>query len=262
LDDQKPFSRISLIVVTLNEEDHLERCIRSAEGVGEVIVVDSFSEDGTVELAGRLGAKVFQRPFTSAADQKNWAIEKTGLEWILILDADEALSPELRREIGQAVMGGDCDGYWLRRRNEFFGKRIRYCGWQRDRVIRLFRSGTGRYRKRAVHEKLELNGVVGRLDGYIEHVPYRDTGDYMDRLKSYSRLGAEQLRGEGRHWFPAIYLRPAARFVRMYLLQLGFLDGSAGFKLCRLAALSVYRKYSELRKLHVAGGGKDNGRPD
>jgi glycosyltransferase involved in cell wall biosynthesis len=253
-----PLSNVTLIVITLDEEDNIGRCLSSAQGVGEVIVVDSFSDDRTVEIATRYGASVHRREFVSAADQKNWAVSKARLDWILILDADESLSPELREEIAAVVSHSKADGYWLRRRNEFLGRRIRFCGWQNDRVLRLFRRGAGTYPDRAVHEKLELRGRAQTLRAFIDHRPYRDIADYIDRMKSYSTRGALELHRRNRRWFPAIIIRPLARFLRMYLLQLGFLDGMAGFMLCVLASTGVFFKYASLKDLdrRTAGAGE------
>lgn len=253
-------SRVSLIVITYNEEDNIERCLASTGDVGEMIVVDSFSDDATVEKARRLGARIYQRAFVSAADQKNWAIDQAQQDWILILDADEALSPELKEEIANAIEDTATDGFWLRRRNEFFGQRIRFCGWRNDHVLRLFRRGKGHYPERAVHERLSLDGYARRLSGFLEHRPYRNMADYVDRMKSYSRRGAEELLRENKKWFPAIVTHPGARFLRMYILQLGFLDGAAGFLLCVTASVSVFFKYATLRELakerNLVGGGE------
>jgi glycosyltransferase involved in cell wall biosynthesis len=248
------FSRISLIVITLNEEDNIERCLGSADGVGEIIIVDSHSTDRTVEHAERLGAVVYRRPFISAADQKNWALERAKLDWVLILDADESLSPEIAKEIATELAHPRADGYLLRRRNFFFGRRIRYCGWQGDRVLRLFRRGHGRYPEVAVHERLALDGTVAALRCYLDHRPYRDMADYIDRMKSYSRRGAEELHRRGKRWFPALVTHPVGRFFRMYILQGGFLDGGAGLVLCVLAAMSVCFKYAILREMTVSHG--------
>ena len=250
--ESNPLSNVSLVVITFNEAANIGRCLASAAGVGEMVVVDSFSTDGTPELARQAGATVYQRPFISAADQKNWAIGQATGEWVLVLDADEFLSGELKEEMAEAIAGNDRDGYWLKRRNFFLGKRIRFCGWQRDRVLRLFRRTGGRYPPRAVHEKLVLEGRAGRLRGPLHHVPYLDGDDYLDRMKSYSMRGAEDLMARGAGWFPAIALNPPARFIRMYVLQLGFLDGASGFILCGMAAASVFFKYMRLRELHRA----------
>ena len=193
-------SNLSLVVVTRDEEDNIVRCLDSAAGAGEIVVVDSYSVDRTVDLARERGARVFQRPFMSAADQKNWAIGKAEKEWILLLDADEACSPELAAEMARELERPRADGYLLRRRSEFFGRRIRFCGWGDERVLRLFKRGAGRYPERAVHEKLSFDGPVARLSGTIEHRPYRDLADYLERMESYSRRGAFELRAKGTGW--------------------------------------------------------------
>lgn len=247
-------AEVCLVVITFNEEDTLDRCLASALGVGEIIVVDSFSTDKTAEVALGHGARVVERPFISAADQKNYAIGLAARPWVLLLDADEALSPELRLEVEEAVRAPRADGYLIRRRSEFFGAPIRFCGWGDERVLRLFRRGAGRYPEVAVHEKLVIEGTIAGLRGAIEHRPYRDLADYIDRMKSYSRRGALELHKKGRPWFPGIVTHPAARFIRMYVLQLGFLDGGPGFVLCVLAATSVFFKYAALRELASAKG--------
>jgi len=251
--NEPDLSRISLIVITLNEEGNLGRCLDSARGAGEVIVVDSMSTDGTLRIAGEYGARVFTREFVSNADQKNWAMDQATLEWILILDADEFLSASLREEIAEIIISARENGFWIYRKNEFLGFKIRHCGWDRDRVLRLLRRGRGRYPERAVHERLELDGDAGCMRERLGHIPYRDLDDYIERMRSYSRRGALELYRNGGRWFPGIFFRPCARFLRMYLLQLGFLDGSAGLTLCSLAAISVFFKYAWLRELSRRG---------
>ena len=244
-------NKVSLVVTTFNEEASIEKCLSSAEGVGEIVLVDSFSTDKTVEIAERLGARIFQREYRSAADQKNWAIDRANGEWILILDGDEALSPELKREITDVLREPKVDGYWLKRRSEFLGKKIKHCGWGNDKVLRLFKKGSGRYRAREIHEKLGLNGKAMILEGYIYHRPYKDLGSYMEKLRSYSYRGAKQRLKEGKGWFPQIIFNPFFRFVRTYILQLGFLDGMHGFVLCVLASFSVFMKYAALMELKL-----------
>ena len=252
---------ISLVVVTFNEEESIARCLSSADGVGEIIVVDSFSTDRTVEIARSFGAIVYQREYVSAADQKNWAIGKASKEWILVLDADESLSPQLREEIAKVVSVEGADAYRIRRRNEFFGRVINHCGWGNDWVTRLFRRGKGRYQERMVHEKLIVDGKTSRLKNVIEHKPYKNLTDYFDKLVDYAKRSAIQMKSEDRSWFPQIFLNPPARFIRMYLLQLGFLDGVHGFILCTLASFSVFLKYAFLKeseKLDSGGASEEN----
>ncbi len=250
-------NKVSLLVITLNEQDNISGCIESAKGVGEVIVVDSFSSDDTLRIAGEMGAVVYQREFVSHASQKNWGVGKCSGEWILILDADERLSPGLRDEIALACENDEFVGYWLKRSNEYLGRRIRFCGWHRDRVLRFFKNGKGRYPEKSVHERLSLDGTAGSFRGALFHNPYRDLSDHVERIGRYSRGGAKDLRARGRGWFPGILLNPPARFLRMYILQLGFLDGLPGFILCIMASFNVFLKYVFLRELGSrVGAGK------
>jgi glycosyltransferase involved in cell wall biosynthesis len=211
-------------------------------------VVDSGSTDSTRAVAAGLGARVVEHPYESAARQKNWALPQLRHPWVLILDADERLSPELSEEI-RTVLSGESpyDGYFLQRRSYFLGRQIRHCGWDRDRILRLFRNGRGRYDDRRVHETLHLEGRAGLLRAPLLHFTYRTFNDYLDKLGRYSARGADDLRATGRG--PSVVdlvIRPPARFVRMYVLQRGFLDGIHGLLLCTLTAGSVWLKYARL----------------
>lgn len=245
-------SDISLIVITFNEEDNIAACLQSAAGVGEIIIVDSFSSDRTVEIAKNFGAKVYKRKFVSNAQQKNWAIKKAQREWTLILDADEMLSSGLIGDIKKELHSPRADGYLIRRKNQFMGREIRFCGWNNDWVLRLFRSGRGEYNNRSVHEKLLIDGKVFKLTNYLHHKSYRDISDYLSRMKKYTKRGAEELYIDGKFWFPGIITHPVWRFFRMYFLQFGFLEGKRGFVLCSTAAASVFFKYVYLAELYMS----------
>jgi glycosyltransferase involved in cell wall biosynthesis len=246
---EERMNKVSLLIITLDEQDNIAECIQSAKGVAEVVIVDSFSSDNTVKIAREMGAVVHQREFVSHASQKNWGISKCREEWILILDADERLSQKLRVEIAQVCEKEEHTGYWLKRSNEYLGKRIRFCGWHRDRVLRFFKKGRGHYPEKSVHERLSLDGVAGSFRGPLFHNPYRDLSDHIERIGRYSRDGAKDLQKKGRGWLPGILLNPPARFLRMYILQLGFLDGMPGLILCILASFNVFLKYAYLREL-------------
>jgi glycosyltransferase involved in cell wall biosynthesis len=252
---------LSVLVTTRDEAANLPACLDSVTWADEVLVVDSGSTDATCDLARARGARVVVHEYESAARQKNWALPLVRHPWILILDADERVSPALGHEI-QAVVRADgpLDGYFLARRSSFLGHEIRHCGWDRDRVLRLFRAGRGRYDDRLVHETLELDGHAGTLTSPLLHVTYRTLGDYMDKLDRYTARGAADLRAQGRP--PRILdlvLRPPARFVRMYVLQRGFQDGLHGLLLCTLSAWSVWLKY--VRVFDAAAGAGAEGRP-
>jgi glycosyltransferase involved in cell wall biosynthesis len=242
--------KISAIITVMNEEPVLDRCLARCEGLGEVIVVDSFSTDRSLEIARSHPTIIYQRPYESAAAQKNWAIERAANEWILILDADEEMSEALKREIETLEAPPGVDGFWIRRESTFLGRRIAHCGWQRDKVLRLFRKSGGRYEERAVHEEMVLSGRSALLGGKLFHSPYRDRMHYMRKLEEYSARGArEYLKRGGRFPLANMLLHPPFRFARMYLMQGGFLDGRPGLELCLLSSYGVWRKYSKARSM-------------
>jgi glycosyltransferase involved in cell wall biosynthesis len=239
---------LSVLVTTLDEAENLQACLDSVVWADDVLVVDSGSSDGTVEIARRAGARVLAHPYESAARQKNWALPLVRHPWVLILDADERVSPELAREI-QAVLAADgpADGYFLHRRSFFLGHAVRHCGWDRDFILRFFRTARGRYDDKLVHETLGLDGRSAHLGGALWHYTYRSFSDYLERLDRYTARGAADLRAAGRRpSVAALLLRPPGRFLRMYLAQRGFLDGRVGLLVCTLAAYSVWLKYARL----------------
>jgi len=241
--------QVSVIVTTKNEEANLPRCLESARGFGETVVVDSFSGDETVAVARRHGAVVFQRPYTSPPDQKNWAAARARNDWVLVLDADESLDPALLREV-EALDPGEHAGFWIRRRSNYMGRRIRGCGWQRDQVLRLYDRRRGHYPDALVHEEVALRGPAARLHGALGHTPYRDVAHHLEKIDEYTTRGARQIVARGGGW-PVLpmCLRPAFRFFRMYVLQVGFVDGYPGLVLCLLSAYSVFLKYAKVWEL-------------
>ena len=243
---------------TFNEEANILACLESVSWADEVIVVDSFSTDSTVELCRSRGVKLVQHEYRNSAAQKNWTLPQTRHRWVLIVDADERVTPPLREEIA-AVMSGvpGCDGYWIRRRNRFMGKEIRFCGWQRDKVLRLFDRDKGRYEEKHVHAEVQLNGRVGFLKSPLVHDSYKDFSAYLRKLDKYTDWGAEDLLGKGRRASVLhLLVKPPARFVRMYALQLGVLDGVRGLIVCTLGATSVFLKYAKLWRLSARGGAR------
>ena len=241
-------SAVSVLVTTQNEARNLADCLDSVRWADELVVVDSGSTDGTQDIATRYGARVLLHPYESAARQKNWALPQLRHPWVLILDADERVSSELAAQI-QAVLTADgpADGYFLHRWSFFLGRPIRHCGWDRDHIQRFFRTGQGRYDDRLVHETLQLQGRTAHLGGPLWHYTYHSFGDYLERLDRYTARGAADARTAGRRpSFAALVFRAPARFVRMYFMQRGFLDGIPGLMVCTLAAFSVWLKYARL----------------
>ena len=233
--------RLSVVIVTRNEEDRIRACLESVAWADELIVVDAESDDKTASIARELTDHVIVRPWPGYAAQKNYGLDLARGAWILSLDADELVSPALRAEIEQVIeLDGPADGYAVPRRNIFWGRWVRHGGLYPDRQVRLFRRGRGRFNDRRVHESVQVDGDVRALAGHLEHRSYRDVSDFLARADRYATLAAEDLIGRGRrvHAWDFV-LRPLARFVGMYVLERGFLDGARGFLLAALYAYYV-----------------------
>ena len=269
---------LSVVLITYNEEANLSRTLDSVQslvrdGQGEIIVVDSGSTDRTVEIAKSFAAKVFVEAWKGYAAQKNSAIEKAAGDWILSLDADEEVSPELAREILQMLshppqvqnltrrqVDGtlapiSINGAWMPRKNHFLGRWIRHGGFWPDRKLRLCRRGTGTFRDASVHETMEVEEYRGggvtvestKLRGPLLHHSYPTLSDYIDHMNRYSSLGAEMVVAEGRTGFSVIniVIRPWFTFLYNYFLRLGFLDGREGLLLHLYHAVYVSWKYAK-----------------
>lgn len=239
---------VSVIITTYNEEVNVGDCIESVLWADEILLVDSFSTDATVEIAGRYPVRVEQREYFGSAAQKNWAMDRVTHDWVLIVDADERVPEPLAREILEVLASGpDHHGYSIRRENVFVDRVMRHSGWSTDTVIRLFRRDKGRYPNRRVHADVEIEGPTPLLRNAFLHFTFRSFDQYFDKFLNYAEWGAAQAFREGRKvGFVAIAGRPAWRFFRTYVLQLGFLDGLHGVVLCMLQSFGVFLKYARL----------------
>jgi len=239
---------LTVIVPTFNEEEILDDCLASVAFADEVLVVDSFSTDRTPEVAAAHGARFVQHEYVNSATQKNWIIPQARHEWVLLVDADERVRPELASEIRALLADSPAhDGYWIRRRNHFLGREMKHGGWETDAVIRLFRRDVARYQDREVHAEIVLPGPLPTLRGRLDHYSFRSWRQYWPKIAKYTDWGASQAFRDGKRAGRAsIVLRPALRFFKMYVLRLGFLDGAEGAQLAMLGAFSVYLKYSKL----------------
>jgi len=241
----------TLTVLTLvpNAADRIRRCLESVRWADDIFcVVDPNTVDGSDAVAREYTDHVVVHEYVNAAAQRNWALPQITTEWTLVLDADEWVSDELRARI-QAVIAdsNSLDGYEIRRLSYFFGKRIRYCGWHRDYNVRLFRTRKGRYLPRRVHSHVVVDGPVGRIDEPMYHDTYRNFDEYFRTFQRFTTWGAEDLWERGKRTNVLdLTLRPMLRFVKMYFIRRGFLDGYHGLVLCGLAAFSVFTKYAKL----------------
>jgi len=236
---------LSVTIITKNEARNIEDCLRSVAWAQEIVVVDEFSSDETVDVAKGLGARVYQEPWKGFAGQKNSAVKKTTGDWILSLDADERIPLPLKEEIEETIGRNDAfHGYFIARKNFFSGRWIRHGGWYPDYCLRLFKKGSGRFEERAVHEKVVVTGSTGYLRNPLEHYTYRSTADYLIRMERYSRLAALEIAEAKRPTlWSALTLRPAFTFLNMYLLRAGFLDGKKGLFLAASYAYYTFLKY-------------------
>lgn len=266
---------LSVVIITYNEEANIGRTLQSVQplvvdGKGEIIIVDSGSTDRTVEIAKSYGAKVFIEEWKGYAAQKNSAIDKASGDWILSLDADEALDDELQAEFTGVERGnsipwcltlqdatqasksmGLTAGFLIQRKNLFLGRWMKHGGYWPDPKLRLFRRDSGRFEDRLVHEDVKLDGPAGRISGALLHHSYPTLSDYIDHMNRYSSLGAEMVAAKGRPRFSLanIVLRPLATFVYNYFFRLGFLDGREGLLLHLYHAVYVSWKYAKAWEL-------------
>ncbi len=245
---QRP--KVSGVITSFNEEHNIAQCIESLLWCDEIILVDSYSTDRTPEIAQRYDkVRFFQRSYFGAGAQKNWAIQYVRHDWIFLLDSDERCTPELCQEIGELLAAGPEDSAYMMNRNVYIlGKRIRYSGWQHDRVARLFRKGEAYYENRRVHSVLHTSGETPILENAIEHYMVdRSFDEYAFRLAKYGYWNAAQCWKDGdRTSALEVLLRPVWRFIRTYILQLGLLDGSIGVIFCLLQSYSTYMKFAIL----------------
>jgi glycosyltransferase involved in cell wall biosynthesis len=273
--------KLSVIIITNNEEGNIQACLESVAFAGQWIIVDSGSTDATVEIARRFGATVIQTPdWPGFGPQKNRALDAADGDWILSLDADERIPGDLREEIlavtgaangkGSAADGAMAradqgapgrDAYEMPRLSSYCGRFIHHSGWRPDHILRLFKRGAARFSDDLVHERLVLREApgpglgVGRLKSSIVHYSYRDDEAYLRKLQQYSTLGARQAFAAGKRCgFGSALSHATAGFVRSYFLRRGFLDGAAGLMVAFSTAESTYHKYFKLMLLSEAEG--------
>jgi glycosyltransferase involved in cell wall biosynthesis len=216
--------------------------------------VDSYSIDKTVEIAKKYTNRILQHEYISAATQKNWAIPQASYEWVLILDADERITPQLTEEIQSLLSSGKIkyDAYWINRRNFFMEKEIKFSGWRRDKVVRLFKRDLFKYEEKYVHEEIITNGNDGRLKNKLLHFTYKDIFHYLAKWDSYSTSSAlDAAKKNVKPGFFHFIIKPAFRFCKHYFFNFGFLDGYAGFIISSLAAKGVFMRYVKLREINI-----------
>jgi glycosyltransferase involved in cell wall biosynthesis len=259
-----PRVALSVVLITQNEECNLPRTLESVmplvrDGKGEIIVVDSGSTDRTVEIAQSYGAKVFVEAWKGFAAQKNSAMDKASMDWVLQLDADEALEPELAAEMELALKAGSTmNGFWIPRKNFFLGRWIKHGGFYPDPKLRLVRLGAGQFEEYGAHPTIKVDGPTGRFSHALLHDAYPTLRGYIDHMNSYSSMGAEVAAAKGyrRFSFADIVIRPVLTFIYNYFFRLGFLDGREGLLLHLYHSVYVSWKYAKAWELARSGPSK------
>ena len=248
--------KISVTIITFNEEGKIEGAIKSVLDIAdEIIIVDSFSQDNTVNIAKKYPVKVYQKRWHDYADQRNFALEKASFTWILNIDADERVTPELKKEILDLKnKEPDCDGFSIPRLTYYLNRWIYHSGWYPDRKIRLFRKQMAKWEGRFIHERLIFTGKVRKLKYPIHHFSYKNIEEHLSRINKYSSLSARKLYENGKkaRWYHFI-IHPFFRFIKSYILKLGFLDGFPGFVISVLNSYYIFTRYAKLKEIWKKG---------
>jgi glycosyltransferase involved in cell wall biosynthesis len=249
-----PGQSVSAIVVCFNEEDRIADCLESLRWCDEVVVVDSFSTDRTPDICRSYTNRFIQRPWAGYRDQKAFAHSQTTKDWVLLVDSDERVTPALREEIQASLRrdGGAYVGYALPRLVFYLNRWWRRGGWYPDYDVRLFRRERVTWGGSDPHEKILVDGKVGRLKNPLHHFSYRNIDDHIQRINRFTSISSQELQKEGGHWrLSDALLRPAARFFRSYILKRGFMEGFAGFYVAVTAAIYVFLKYAKLWEIEL-----------
>lgn len=243
-------TKISALIITKNEAHNIVELIENLSFVDEIVIVDSFSTDETEELAAKLDrVKFYKHPFENYASQRNIALSYASNPWILFLDADERLTPELTQEIQETLKNPTADAYFFYRTYYYKNKPMRFTGLQADKNIRLFKKDVGTYIG-LVHEKLMVDGKISSLKNKLPHYSFHDFDSYKEKLGNYGKLKAKEKFSKGekynilKHYIHTIYC-----FLNRYFFRLGFLDGVKGAVVSYLMAYSIWERYKEIKRL-------------
>jgi glycosyltransferase involved in cell wall biosynthesis len=247
---------VSAVVITYNEEHNISDCLEALKWVGEIVIVDANSQDRTIDLCRKFTDKIHRRSWPGFGPQKNFGIDQAISDWILIVDADERITPALRDEIRGIIMQhGKNVGYHIPRRNFYYGKWTRWGGLYPDYQLRLFKKGAGRYNDVAVHENLMLNGPTGYLKNPRDNITKRRLSDHMKKFMLYTTLAAgEKAKRTRKATYLDLAFNHEATFIKSYCIRQGFRDGIHGFILSVLAGMYTFVKYAKLWEMQMVKG--------
>jgi glycosyltransferase involved in cell wall biosynthesis len=238
-------NRLSIAIITKNEEKNIARCLESVQWADEIVVVDSGSTDETVKICKKYNCIIYNSEWLGFGKTKQFAIDKCTNNWVFSLDADEIVTPGLKIKIEKLLEEPAFYGYRIKRSSYYLGKMIQHCGWNKDYTLRLFDKSKGKFNQKIVHESVEItDGKIGKMEELILHYTYPKVQNHISKMTIYAQLGAEQDFAKGKKStiskavFSGIY-----KFVKMFILQKGFLDGKYGFLLSYNSAFGVFLKY-------------------
>jgi len=243
---------LSVVMISKNEEKNIRRSLQSVSFADEIILIDSQSEDRTVEIARELGAKVFSPEWAGYGPAKMAGVNHATHDWVLSIDADEVVSSELAEEIA-GILSGNSDraGYYIPRKTMFLGRWIKHCGWYPDYVLRLFRKSKGDFDGAVVHEKVVVDGSTARMENELLHYSYASLDDYFAKFNRYTTLGAQEALKKGvKTGWSDLIIRPPVSFIKHYISKQGFRDGLEGFLISVLSSIAVMVKYAKLREMN------------
>jgi len=240
--------KISAALIARNEAANISEAIKSLSFADQVVVADTGSTDNTVEIAQKLGAEVHSVKFEGFGKTKNKALDYCRGNWVLFVDADERVTSELAEKIINISNSESATaGFLINRLTYFLGKPVRHSGWYPDYILRLFKKEKGKFSSNLVHERVEINGRVDKLDGLLIHYSYRSIDQYLDKLNEYSTLSAREMFQKGRKFnILDLIFRPISTFLKMFVFKAGFLDGLNGLFLAILSSYHVFIKYAKL----------------
>jgi glycosyltransferase involved in cell wall biosynthesis len=250
-------NRFSVIVPCFNEARNIRECLLCLQSADEILLVDSFSTDETLPLAEGLYTRLLRREYINSASQKNWAIPQASHEWVLIVDADERIPPELMQEIHKILEAPEADAYRIRRRNYLYGEEVRWGTWRKDSVIRLFKKSVCRYEEKHVHAELVVRGITKLCRNRMDHYSHHSIDDFVRKAMKYSSWGALNLADQGVSVGGLrIASQSAFHFFKSYVLKLGFLDGTRGLIIAFMESFHSFLKYAKRFETQLKDDGK------
>lgn len=251
--DTNEKQKLSVLIITLNEEHYIKSLLEDIDFADEIIVIDSYSSDKTVSITESFpDVKLIQNKFVNYTLQRNFALDQAKNSWVLFIDADERLTPNLKSEIVATINNKDsATAYLIYRTFMFKNRKLHFSGWQTDKIFRLFDKTNCRYTEdRMVHEKLIVNGTIAALKNKIIHFSYTSYQDYKAKMHKYGILKANEKQKKGQKpSFLLMVFHPVYTFLYQYLIRLGFLDGAKGIVICYLNAYSIFVRYKELYRI-------------